>query len=36
MRAAVNDPIRPKSWTPAAHPAVWAPFVVAGEGGADR
>lgn len=34
MLAAMNDPGRPKSWTPAAHPAVWAPFVIVGEGGA--
>jgi CHAT domain-containing protein len=33
MLAAMNDPGRPRSWTPAAHPAVWAPFVVVGEGG---
>ncbi len=34
MLTAMNDPGRPKSWTPAAHPAVWAPFVIVGEGGA--
>lgn len=34
MLAAMYDGGRPKSWTPAAHPAVWAPFVVVGEGGA--
>ena len=34
MLAAMNDAGRPKTWTPAAHPAVWAPFVIVGEGGA--
>jgi CHAT domain-containing protein len=34
MLAAMYDAGRPKSWTPAAHPALWAPFVVVGEGGA--
>jgi hypothetical protein len=34
MLAEMNDAGRPKSWTPAAHPAIWAPFVVVGEGGA--
>jgi CHAT domain-containing protein/Tfp pilus assembly protein PilF len=32
--AAMNDKDRPQSWTAAAHPAVWAPFVIVGEGGA--
>ena len=36
MLAAMTDVDRPKSWTPAAHPAVWAPFVVVGEGGASH
>ena len=30
--AAMGDRSRPSHWTPAAHPAVWAPFVVVGEG----
>jgi CHAT domain-containing protein/tetratricopeptide (TPR) repeat protein len=30
--AAMSDPSRPAHWTPAAHPTVWAPFVVVGEG----
>ena len=34
MLAAMTDSTRPKHWTPAAHPSVWAPFVVVGEGGA--
>jgi CHAT domain-containing protein/tetratricopeptide (TPR) repeat protein len=34
MLAAMSDRGRPRSWTPAAHPAVWAPFVIVGEGGA--
>ena len=34
MLTAMNDPGRPRSWTPAAHPAVWAPFVIVGESGA--
>jgi CHAT domain-containing protein/tetratricopeptide (TPR) repeat protein len=34
MLAAMSDPKRPTSWTPAAHPAVWAPFTIVGEGGA--
>ncbi len=33
MVAAMHDAGRPKSWTPAAHPAVWAPFELVGEGG---
>jgi CHAT domain-containing protein len=33
MLAAMTDPGRPPSWVPAAHPSVWAPFVVVGEGG---
>ena len=36
MLIAMTDKDRPKNWTPAAHPAVWAPFVVVGEGGAAR
>ena len=32
--AAMNDKGRPQTWTAAAHPAVWAPFVIVGEGGA--
>jgi CHAT domain len=34
MLATMYDAGRPRAWTPAAHPAVWAPFVVVGEGGA--
>lgn len=30
--AVMGDRSRPAHWTPAAHPAVWAPFVVVGEG----
>ncbi len=36
MLAAMDDRSRPKTWTPAAHPAIWAPFVIVGEGGAGR
>ena len=36
MLAFMSTTDRPKHWTPAAHPAVWAPFVVVGEGGATR
>jgi CHAT domain-containing protein len=36
MLATMNDAGRPKSWTSAAHPAVWAPFVLVGEGGPSR
>ena len=32
MLAVMGDRSRPAHWTPAAHPAVWAPFVVVGEG----
>jgi CHAT domain-containing protein/tetratricopeptide (TPR) repeat protein len=34
--AAMTDTSRPAHWVPAAHPAMWAPFVVVGEGGAGR
>jgi CHAT domain-containing protein/tetratricopeptide (TPR) repeat protein len=36
MLAFMSTTDRPKHWTSAAHPAVWAPFVVVGEGGAIR
>lgn len=36
MLAVMADTTRPKGWVPTAHPAVWAPFVVVGEGGAGR
>lgn len=37
MLAVMHDTSRPARWTPpAAHPSVWAPFVVVGEGGAGR
>ena len=36
MLATMNDAGRPKSWTPAARPAVWAPFVLVGEGGVSQ
>jgi CHAT domain-containing protein/tetratricopeptide (TPR) repeat protein len=36
MLTVMNDTSRPARWTPAAHPSVWAPFVVVGEGGATR
>lgn len=36
MLATMADTSRPKTWTPATHPAVWAPFAVVGEGGAGR
>ncbi len=32
MLAAMTDSSRPLNWTPAAHPAIWAPFVIVGEG----
>jgi CHAT domain-containing protein/Tfp pilus assembly protein PilF len=32
MLALMADTSRPANWTPAAHPSVWAPFVVVGEG----
>ena len=32
----ITDPSRPSTWVSAAHPAVWAPFAVVGEGGAGR
>jgi CHAT domain-containing protein len=36
MLAVMADTSRPADWTPAWHPAVWAPFVVVGEGAAAR
>jgi CHAT domain-containing protein len=36
MLAAMADTTRPANWVPAWHPAVWAPFVVLGEGGRGR
>jgi CHAT domain-containing protein len=33
MQALIADTSRPKSWVPASHPSVWAPFVLVGEGG---
>lgn len=36
MLAVMADTTRPKGWVPASHPAVWAPFVVVGEGGRGR
>ncbi len=33
MPSAMADDTRPANWTPSAHPAVWAPFVIVGEGG---
>ena len=36
MLAVMADTSRPAGWVPAWHPAVWAPFVVVGEGGAGR
>ena len=33
MLATMEDAERPATWTPAAHPAIWAPFVIVGEGG---
>ena len=33
MLSAMADATRPANWTPSAHPAVWAPFVIVGEGG---
>jgi CHAT domain-containing protein/tetratricopeptide (TPR) repeat protein len=36
MLATMSDTTRPQNWVPAWHPAVWAPFVVVGEGGAAR
>jgi len=33
MLALMADTQRPADWMPAAHPAVWAPFVLVGEGG---
>ena len=32
MLATMVDTMRPKHWIPSWHPAVWAPFVVVGEG----
>jgi CHAT domain-containing protein len=34
MLAAMADTSRPRNWTPAWHPSVWAPFVLVGEGAA--
>ena len=31
IQALINDTSRPKHWTPANHPAIWAPFVLVGE-----
>lgn len=36
ISAVIADDTRPSGWVPAAHPMVWAPFVVVGEGGARR
>ena len=36
MLAVMTDTSRPKNWVPAWHPAVWAPFVVVGEGGREK
>jgi CHAT domain-containing protein len=36
MLGVMNDTSRPTGWVSAAHPSVWAPFVVVGEGGATR
>jgi CHAT domain-containing protein len=33
MLSVMADTSRPANWVPAAHPTVWAPFVVVGEGG---
>jgi CHAT domain-containing protein/tetratricopeptide (TPR) repeat protein len=33
MLALIEDTKRPDNWIPASHPAVWAPFVLVGEGG---
>jgi CHAT domain-containing protein len=32
MLALMADTSRPADWTPAAHPSIWAPFVLVGEG----
>jgi CHAT domain-containing protein/tetratricopeptide (TPR) repeat protein len=32
MLALMADTSRPANWTPAAHPSIWAPFVLVGEG----
>lgn len=32
LAAMIADTARPKGWPPAAHPSVWAPFVLVGEG----
>ena len=36
MQNVMADTTRPEGWGPAWHPSVWAPFVVVGEGGAER
>jgi CHAT domain-containing protein/tetratricopeptide (TPR) repeat protein len=36
MLAVMADTTRPANWVPAWHPAMWAPFVVVGEGGRGR
>jgi hypothetical protein len=33
MLALMQDKTRSSNWLPAVHPAIWAPFVIAGEGG---
>jgi CHAT domain-containing protein len=32
LMAMISDTTRPKGWTPAAHPSVWGPFMLVGEG----
>jgi CHAT domain-containing protein len=36
IKSVMSDKTRPSNWLPAIHPAVWAPFVLAGEGGVAR